>query len=55
MEKLTFEEFNELIEEIDKDGWLDKWDEWWAAQTPAFQKMFDDAMKAKVKEYCNEE
>ena len=30
------------------------WDRWWAMQSPAAQKMIDDAFKRKVKEYCDE-
>ena len=45
--EVTLEEFRDFFE---ADQWLHEWDEWWAIQSPAFHKMFDDAMKQKVKE-----
>ena len=51
--ELTLEEFEKIIEELSNNDYWNKWDEWWAIQSPAFHKMFDDAMKQKVKEYCD--
>ena len=50
----TLEELGELILELDVTGELDMWEKWFQMQSPAAQKLLDDAMKQKVKEYCDE-
>jgi hypothetical protein len=48
---MTLEELTELVKDLKEGGYLEQWDQWFGMQPPSFQKMFDDAMKAKVKEY----
>ena len=52
--EFTLEDLEKAMLDLSIMGEIDMWDRWFQMQSPAAQKMLDDAMKAKVKEYCDE-
>ena len=47
---MTLEEFEKIVKSIDTSK-LEWWENWFKMQSPAAQKMLDDAIRAKVKDY----
>jgi len=52
--EMTLEEFEKVVKGLPAWKHIEQWEQWFQMQGPAAQKMIDDAMKRKVKEYCDE-